>query len=523
MNSTTNYDILTSIDNMTDMIQESNTNVLESMLNASDKAFMIMENYYGNDYTNFAIFQESDEAHPFKEDGVLKTILMFIPNLLKWVANKISGLFDKKKKSDGLVANAVNKIKSLTDDQKSFLGKLTELIVDKDGEISGPIKVAGFTISAAAATAVTSKVTSILSSGKNAVSRLCDSVWKDVTDIDKNKLYIWPDETGGYYSSIDHSVLLAYAKKIDNVVKGITDILSKSEITDEDIKNLDKLRNDVVKSDVGKHPFLRKAKKYTVEDNESFQREFNVSVENTLGNIKSTISKTEEIAKKQEETIKAQKENKDATKPEGLKPETIKKAAEQTKASLTEVTKIMNNLLEYAIALDTQITYLPGTLEGISDDDIKPGNDEDSAEGAEGSTEGGNDAGVEANNDTPETPETPAPETPAPETPETSETPTPETPAPETPETPDFVNKEMPFSDIKNNKDLLSAAFAYNNDDQKWHLNNEFEYDGKKYKAEIAGKTDDGKNLYKFTPVETVSAESYVDDTASRIRSHWYN
>ena len=43
MNSTTNYDILTSIDNMTDMIQESNTNVLESMLNASDKAFMIME------------------------------------------------------------------------------------------------------------------------------------------------------------------------------------------------------------------------------------------------------------------------------------------------------------------------------------------------------------------------------------------------------------------------------------------------------------------------------------------------
>ena len=54
------YDeILSSIDNIDDCIMEAELNVINAMINEYDKAIMIMENYNGNDYDCFDIFQES--------------------------------------------------------------------------------------------------------------------------------------------------------------------------------------------------------------------------------------------------------------------------------------------------------------------------------------------------------------------------------------------------------------------------------------------------------------------------------
>ena len=102
------YDeILSSIDNIDDCVMEAELNVLNAMINEYDKAIMIMENYNGNDYSSFDIFQESvimedgeKKPQPIfgnKGENIIKRILMFIPRLISTIIRNIDKLFNKKK------------------------------------------------------------------------------------------------------------------------------------------------------------------------------------------------------------------------------------------------------------------------------------------------------------------------------------------------------------------------------------------------------------------------------------------
>lgn len=118
-----NTRLLESIDNMTDVIYESDFSVMDALFAACDKMTMIMENYNGNDVYDFAIFQEADEVEKnptpaaegdkkdtpqavqqgnpeqstsadAKKEGILKKILFapfkFIQKILNWIHEKVS-------------------------------------------------------------------------------------------------------------------------------------------------------------------------------------------------------------------------------------------------------------------------------------------------------------------------------------------------------------------------------------------------------------------------------------------------
>lgn len=122
-----NTRLLESIDNMTDVIYESDFSVMDALFAACDKMNMIMENYNGNDVYDFAIFQEADEVEKnpnpapaaegdkkdapaqqavqqgnpeqstsadAKKESILKKILFapfkFIQKILNWIHEKVS-------------------------------------------------------------------------------------------------------------------------------------------------------------------------------------------------------------------------------------------------------------------------------------------------------------------------------------------------------------------------------------------------------------------------------------------------
>ena len=103
-------EILSSIDNIDDCVMEAEMNVLNALCNEYDKAIMIMENYNGDSYDCFDIFQEGfkDELNKpirgVKGENILKRILMAIPRLIALLIKKVKKFFNKEK-SERIVKN----------------------------------------------------------------------------------------------------------------------------------------------------------------------------------------------------------------------------------------------------------------------------------------------------------------------------------------------------------------------------------------------------------------------------------
>ena len=110
------YDeILSSIDNIDDCVMEAEMNVIPAMINEYDKAIMIMENYNGDSYDCFDIFQEGfkDEVNKpirgVKGENIIKRILMAIPRLIATLVRKIKSCFSKNE--DQKLEENLDKIK----------------------------------------------------------------------------------------------------------------------------------------------------------------------------------------------------------------------------------------------------------------------------------------------------------------------------------------------------------------------------------------------------------------------------
>lgn len=127
--------ILSAIDNIDDIMMESEMDVLSSMIDSYDKAMTIMENYDGDDMESFSIFQEADSsavqsgdpstansANAKKNDSIFLKILMLIPNLIKQLIAAI-----KKAWNGNIVPateTATEKVKQVP---KSIRGKFNKL------------------------------------------------------------------------------------------------------------------------------------------------------------------------------------------------------------------------------------------------------------------------------------------------------------------------------------------------------------------------------------------------------------
>jgi hypothetical protein len=111
-----------SINNVEEASCTSEITVLESLVDAYDKASTILEYYEGDDYESFDIFQESffmeedDKFHARRtnkdgnKENILKSILLFIPRLLKWLAHKIKTFFQRHKNKDKKRKEIIEKI-----------------------------------------------------------------------------------------------------------------------------------------------------------------------------------------------------------------------------------------------------------------------------------------------------------------------------------------------------------------------------------------------------------------------------
>ena len=150
------YDeILSSIDNIDDCVMEAEMNVLTAMCNEYDKAIMIMENYNGNSYDCFDIFQESvimEDGEQPKKENIIKRFIKWIKNMTNLIFDKIKGLWNKfrgKNKEvetsvdvkglSELTNNVVNNEDKFTVDMRNKLSELkqnkTKMSFDEAGEI----------------------------------------------------------------------------------------------------------------------------------------------------------------------------------------------------------------------------------------------------------------------------------------------------------------------------------------------------------------------------------------------------
>lgn len=136
-------DILNEID---EVVTESFTDVLFSLLDASEKAMVILENCTDeDDIWKYSVWQEADEnkgeeidkdKHPFKESSTLKTILMLPINLIKLIFKTISQALSPQK------AEESSKLAAVAEKSKSVAQKILPFFFTAEGELNLPVVIA---------------------------------------------------------------------------------------------------------------------------------------------------------------------------------------------------------------------------------------------------------------------------------------------------------------------------------------------------------------------------------------------
>ena len=134
------YDeILSSIDNIDECVMEAELNVLSAMCNEYDKAIMIMENYNGNSYECFDIFQESvimeDGEQQPKKDNIIKRFIKWIKDMINLIFDKIKGLWNKFRGKNKEVETSVD-VKGLSELTNNVVNNEDKFTVDMRNKLS---------------------------------------------------------------------------------------------------------------------------------------------------------------------------------------------------------------------------------------------------------------------------------------------------------------------------------------------------------------------------------------------------
>lgn len=148
--------VIDSIEDIDDIMTESESNTLTEIINAYSKAYTILENYEGEDVDSFTVFSEGyymeadeetksekEEGSFFrridektgKKEGILKSIIWSIPRIFKVLWDKIVGIF---KKATGKLTNradvAVKKIESHDKEVVEVADAVTAEVMDEASE-----------------------------------------------------------------------------------------------------------------------------------------------------------------------------------------------------------------------------------------------------------------------------------------------------------------------------------------------------------------------------------------------------
>lgn len=229
-----------------DVALESEMAVTLSLMEAADKAMMIMENYEGDYIDSFSIFQEAtgdgkDPNHPFKEDGLLKTIVMAPINLIKLIIAKLKKLFGKEEMTKKEKAAAA--IKKIGAEAGDIITQLCEIAAGH----KPALVVGGLTISAAALGIATGKIQAVYGKMKNAFeaySKL-DRSLNNVKNAPLPTIVYKGDET--YVSTVfDLKGLTSCCGEVLNALADYKNIMTNQQQTEGTReKDLKKLSSDL--------------------------------------------------------------------------------------------------------------------------------------------------------------------------------------------------------------------------------------------------------------------------------------
>ena len=229
-----------------DVALESEMAVTLSLMEAADKAMMIMENYEGEYIDSFSIFQEAtgdgkDPNHPFKEDGLLKTIVMAPINLIKLIIAKLKKLFGKEEMTKKEKAAAA--IKKIGAEAGDIITQLCEIAAGH----KPALVVGGLTISAAALGIATGKIQAVYGKMKNAFeaySKL-DRSLNNVKNAPLPTIVYKGDET--YVSTVfDLKGLTSCCGEVLNALADYKNIMTNQQQTEGTReKDLKKLSSDL--------------------------------------------------------------------------------------------------------------------------------------------------------------------------------------------------------------------------------------------------------------------------------------
>lgn len=141
----THAEIIQSIDEIDAISKESELAVMEAMISDVEKYVVMMENYNGDAEQFESVFQEGDILKRVKKEGKkdsnkLVTVLMFIPRLIRALADIIKRKFEDDKLGDKFkdfgkkLAHSNDKEEKVKKINAEFKGK-AECYIDEDGKI----------------------------------------------------------------------------------------------------------------------------------------------------------------------------------------------------------------------------------------------------------------------------------------------------------------------------------------------------------------------------------------------------
>ena len=274
--------VLDTIDELNSVVTESADDVLYSLIDAADKAVVIMENCEDtDDVWKYSIWQEADEnaidkdKNPFKESSTLKTILMLPINLIRYIWKTISSAFNPQQVQEtSKAAAAAAKVGGV-------VHKVLPFFFKEDGTVNLPVVIA-----TGAGGAVLTLDGLIRKAGSvpariwravtNAIKRILVKIrGVKATDIPDADCFKIDEKDGKFIVNIDITKSAAFIDKADKLIEQLPVAIEQiKNITDEKKTEelAGKLRSEV--SEVLKIcPVTKERKTYTAEELAKFYQD----------------------------------------------------------------------------------------------------------------------------------------------------------------------------------------------------------------------------------------------------------
>ncbi len=284
--------LLDTIDDLNAVVTESADDVFYSLAGIADKASVIMENCEDADEIwKYSIWQEADQAaidkdaHPFKENSTLKTILMLPINLIRLIIKTISQAFAPQKVEEtSKAAAAVDKAKTVVKKAIPFL-----FTTDENGNphVNIPV-VIGLTAAGGAITldGIIRKSNSVIANIVKLMQNAFAAIRKmliGVREKDLPEKFVFTavkGETDKWQTNLDIKNAKDYIDKSTALIAGLDAKFAELEnASDADRKTKAEALQKELKQTAAMCPIYKELKTYTTDEVSTFYKDVSQTIQ----------------------------------------------------------------------------------------------------------------------------------------------------------------------------------------------------------------------------------------------------